>query len=473
MTPLSSQLLARGDDTIAAVATARGRSATALIRVSGARAFEIVGAITGADPLPPPRRVVLRVFRSARDGAPLDRGLLSLFCAPASYTGEDLAELSVHGGVVIQATLMEALVLAGARQALPGEFTRRALLNGKLDLLQAEAVGDLVDARSRRGVSAALRQLDGGLTRRINELREAVLEAEALVAYEIDFPEEDDGPVNPGRVISCCETIIQQLGSLHATATVGELLREGVPVVIAGVPNAGKSSLFNALLGERRSLVTEVPGTTRDAIEAVVDSGRWPLRLIDTAGLRDASEHVERLGIEVAESRIAEAAVILVCGESFGDVMEGVARARSLSTAPIVVAVTKRDLNGQDGAFTRCVEQLVEVSGTSVVSAHEVSAVTGNGLSDLLQGIELAVDQSDLAVEEDSPLLLRARHARAVAEAMSEVGLFMRAFRSNELPLAIACTHLRAGVDALESLVGVVEVEDVLGRVFSSFCVGK
>jgi tRNA modification GTPase len=245
--------------------------------------------------------------------------------------------------------VLARIIGAGARAALPGEFTRRAFLNGKVDLLQAEAIADLIDARSHGAAAAAFRQLDGGLTRRVEQLRNAIIEVEALIAYDIDFPEEDDGPIDRSRITDACDVLIAQLSGLLATAGMGEMLREGVLVVIAGVPNAGKSSLFNALVGRQRALVTDIPGTTRDAIEVVVDAGDWTLRLVDTAGLRATTEVVERLGIEVAEQYLAEAQLVLACGEGATDLETAITRSRLLSTAPVVAVRTKADLTPGDG----------------------------------------------------------------------------------------------------------------------------
>ena len=225
-------------------------------------------------------------------------------------------------------------VAAGARPAESGEFTRRAVLNGKLDLLQAEAIGDLVDASTRPAQRVALAQMDGGLSRRIEALRENILQLEALAAYDIDFPEEDDGPIPSARILSATASIIADLDRLLATAPVGELVRQGAVVVIAGAPNVGKSSLFNALLGRRRAIVTEVPGTTRDALEAVTEAESWPIRLIDTAGLRDATELVERLGIEVSREYLELADVVLVCGDSRATLAEAVRAISEISSAP-------------------------------------------------------------------------------------------------------------------------------------------
>jgi tRNA modification GTPase len=353
------------------------------------------------------------------------------------------------------------LISSGARQALPGEFTRRAVLNGKLDILQAEAIGDLIDATSHAMQRTALGQLDGGLSRRLLLLRENLIELEALIVYDIDFPEEDDGPVPREKVESAATRIVESLKALLATSPAGELIREGAIVVIAGPPNAGKSSLFNALLGRSRAIVTEIPGTTRDALEAVVDSGEWPIRLVDTAGLRETDDRIEKLGIEVSERYLASAHVILACAESAEGLEATVKRVARTSSAPVLQVQTKSDLVAKENQSTL----------SSPIIA--VSAETGVGLQDLLDAIDETLREKHGEIVPDFPVLTRARHRYAIAVACSELEQFQQAWREESLPAPVASVHLRTAVTALEELIGTVEVEDVFDRVFSSFCVGK
>src|SRR3990172_6052662 len=282
-------------DTIAALATPAGRSAVALIRLSGRDAVAIAGRVLRPFS-PDPARTARRARAVAPfSGETLDDVLYTTYPAPGSYTGDDLVEIGTHGGLLVPAEGLGALLAAGARPALPGEFTRRAMLNGKVDLLQAEGIADLVDATAPAQRRAALGQLDRGLSQRIGALREQVLALEALISYDIDFPEEDSGPVPAERVDRAIEGLCAALLGLLRTAAEGERLREGALVVIAGRPNVGKSSLFNALLGSERAIVTEIPGTTRDAIEASAVCDGFPFRLVDTAGLRESGDRVERL----------------------------------------------------------------------------------------------------------------------------------------------------------------------------------
>jgi tRNA modification GTPase len=446
------------EDTIVAVATPSGRGALALIRLSGPAAFSI--AAKHLRPLPSQARVTQ--LCNVYDGHELiDQALVTLFPAPNSFTGDDTVEFSTHGGYLVPSSVVAVLISSGARQALPGEFTRRAVLNSKLDILQAEAVGDLIDARSQSMRRTALGQLDGGLSRRLLQLRESLINLEALIVYDIDFPEEDDGPVPREKIDRTAAEIAGSLKALLSTAPTGELIREGAIVVIAGPPNAGKSSLFNALLGRSRAIVTETPGTTRDALEAVIDSGEWPLRLVDTAGLRDTDDRLERLGIEVSERYLADAHVVLACAESPESLEETVRLIGRNSNAPILPIRTKADL----------VSPRDEPAWLQPGIA--VSAETGVGLQDLLEAVNEVLRREHGEIVPDLPMLTRARHSRALSLASSELEEFRRAWREDNLPATIASVHLRAAVLAVEELIGTVDIEDIFDRVFSSFCVGK
>ena len=462
------------DDTIAAIATAPGRGALALVRVSGRDAHAVARRVVAPWPAIDRVATLVRCLHPAT-GERLDDAVATTYAAPRSYTGEDMVELSTHGGHLAPAAVLAALLAAGARQAQPGEFTRRAVLNGKLDLLQAEAVADLVDARSQAMRRAALEQLDGGLSRRVLALRDRLLDLEALIAYDIDFPEEDDGPVPRARIAGAIDEARGSVEALLATALAGELVREGALVVLGGEPNAGKSSLFNALLGARRAIVTEVPGTTRDAIEAVVDAGRWPLRLVDTAGLRESRDVVERLGIEVSERYLARAEAILVCGETRASrrrVLDRLLSGRGADgDAPIVVVPTKADA----AAFEAPDDAERAAAGASprVHLAAPVSAERGDGLGALLDTIGALLDAGHLSPAADAPLLTRERHRLALAAARDELAAFASAWNGGALPATVAAVHLRAAVGALEELIGTVDVEDVLERIFRTFCVGK
>jgi len=401
------------------------------------------------------------------DGSQLDRAVVTRLSAPASYTGEDMVELSCHGGWLIPPLIVDACVRAGARVAEPGEFTKRAYLRGKLDLTQAEAIADLIDARSRALHRAALTQLERGLSNRVAALRERLVKLEALLVHHIDFPEEDDPPVPLDDVRAEAEKLVTDLDAMLATAPEGELLREGALAVFAGRPNVGKSSLYNALIGEDRAIVTDEPGTTRDALEATVQLGGFPFRLVDTAGLRPATGQVERLGIEIAQRYMGRADVLLFCVPTGEGLTEADREFLEMErTAPVVLVETKSDLveSEPDGRHDDL---------TLGLSARiRVSVESGRGLDRFHEILPELVYAHVLAAGGESPVVTRQRHARALATARDEIALFGAGLQEG-LPAEVAATHLRPAETALEEILGVVSVDDVLDVVFRDFCVGK
>lgn len=417
------------------------------MRLSGSGCFDVAARCLEPFHPSPPRTVFRARLVHPESREPIDDCLAACFPAPHSYTGDDLVEFSTHGGLVTPAAALAALIAAGARPAAPGEFTRRAVLNGKMDLLQAEATADLVDAGSPAQRRRALQQLERGLSDRLAGLRGEILELEALIAYDIDFPEEDEGPVSPERVGRAWDAVRGRVAALLKTAPEGERLREGALLVIAGRPNAGKSSLFNALLGTERAIVTEVPGTTRDAIEAHAIIEGFPFRLVDTAGLRDSEERVERLGVEISKRYLNAADLILFCRDAAED------RLPDVGEKPVVEIVTKRDLRGRPAGMS-------------------VSVVTGDGLPELRRRLAEVAFGRLLALGDVEPVVTRARHRSALERALTELDAFWAA-RTSRVDAAATATHLRAAVLALDNLIGTVTPEDVLDRVFAAFCVGK
>jgi tRNA modification GTPase len=449
-------------DTIAALATSPGRSAVALIRVSGRDALAVAGSVLHPFATEPPRTARRARVASPASGEVLDDVLYTAYRAPASYTGEDLVEIGTHGGLLVPGEVLGALLAAGARLAHAGEFTRRALANGKLDLIQAEAIGDLINATAPAQRRAALAQLDRRLSYCVAALRDRVLSLEALVSYEIDFPEEDSGPVSPARVNAAMEELENALHTLMRTALEGERLRDGALAVIAGRPNVGKSSLFNALLGTERAIVTEVPGTTRDAIEAGATCAGFPFRLVDTAGLRPSGDRIERLGIEVSRRYLANADIVLLCVEASRELdAEDHGLAKELG-ARVMLVRTKSDL-----ASGRQHPKMGACGGE-----FRVSASTGTGLTELRAGLAERAYSTLSRRGDIEPVVTRARHRAALERALVEISAF-RGARDAGVEAAVAATHLRAAATALEDIIGLVTTDDVLDRVFSTFCVGK
>jgi tRNA modification GTPase len=438
-------------DTIVALATPPGKSALALIRVSGEGAFSVCERVVASFRAAPPRQSRVATFHDP-DGQPLDKGVYTVFPRPNSYTGEDLVELSCHGGLLVPPRLLAALHAAGARPAAPGEFTRRAVLNGKLDLVQAEAVGDLIDATAPAQAQLALRQMEGGLSRRLKELRQALIEVQALLSYDIDFPEEDDGPVSPSHIAGRIEATSAQIRRLIDTAPSSERLREGALLVFAGRPNAGKSSLFNALLGNNRALVTEIPGTTRDTIEAHADFLGWPVRLADTAGLWNAPDAIDRLGVEVSRRYIAAADLVLLCVESGREVAED--EVAIAASRPSLLVRTKADLAASPG------------------EGFPVSVVSGEGMHRLRRAAAEMVFAERLSLPDLEPVLTRERHRTALGRALAALeGAIPHLGRQRDAVLA--SQHVREATSALDELLGAVDIDEVLDQVFRSFCVGK
>lgn len=451
-------------DTIVAAATPPGPGALAVVRISGPGAFSIRCALAPDLRDPDARRAMLAGLHDPETGELLDRGIVTSYPAPASYTGEDMVEISCHGGYLIPRLLVEHALEAGARMAEPGEFTRRAYLNGKMDLLQAEAVCDLVGGHSRALHRVAVHQMERGLSARMSSARASLVRLEALLVHHLDFPDEDEPPTSLESVAREAREVRLRLAGVLATAPEGELLREGALTVLAGRPNSGKSSIFNALVGYERAIVTEVPGTTRDALEATVSLSGYPFRLVDTAGLRDTGERVEALGIEVARRYLAQADLVLFCAERGEGVPEADLGFLGERDCPLLVLETKADLarrgNGtadDDGGLPRRIA---------------TSVITGEGLEELARVLPGMVFGGLVQANADAPIVTRRRHRRALARAVEELHAFERALAKG-IPAEVAATHLRPAETALEEILGIVTLDEVLDRVFRDFCIGK
>jgi len=478
-------------DTIVAAATPPGPGALAVVRISGPSAFSVKRALAPDLRAPADRRAMLAGLHDPETGELLDRGIVTSYPAPASYTGEDMVEISCHGGYLIPGLLVEHAIEAGARMAEPGEFTRRAYLNGKMDLLQAEAVCDLVGGRSRALHRVAVHQMERGLSARMTAARESLVTLEALLVHHLDFPDEDEPPTSLESVAGEAREVRLRLEGVLATAPEGELLREGALTVLAGRPNSGKSSIFNALVGYERAIVTEVPGTTRDALEATVSLGGYPFRLVDTAGLRETGERVEALGIEVARRYLARADLVLYCAEGSEGVSEVDLEFLAACDCPFLVLETKADLARQgNGATLEYVDAgengysrseagqrgrpLAAAGGRREALPRRIatSVVTGEGLEELGRVLPGMVFGGLVQANADTPVVTRRRHRRALERAVGELNAFERAL-ADGIPAEVAATHLRPAETALEDILGIVTLDEVLDRVFRDFCIGK
>ncbi|HEY2387283.1 MAG TPA: tRNA uridine-5-carboxymethylaminomethyl(34) synthesis GTPase MnmE [Candidatus Binatia bacterium] len=454
-------------ETIAAIATPPGQGGVAIVRLSGPASHAIVAGLlrrAGGTSLEP-RRVYVGRLVERPGGRTLDQVLVFAMRGPHSYTGEDTAEIHCHGGSVLTRRILEAVLAAGARAAEPGEFTRRAFLNGRMDLAQAEAVGELIAARGDAALRLAWSQLEGQLSARVERLRDAVVGARALCEAAIDFPEDDVPEVEDGRLAHELGRVRGELEVLGATFERARVRFEGARVVLAGRPNVGKSSLLNVLAGRERAIVTPVAGTTRDVLEAAVVIGGVPAVVTDTAGIRDTDDPIERLGVERARAAIADAAcVVAVFDRSVALERADELVATVLATRPAVAVLNKRDLPARMGAA----QLRVLVGAVPIV---EVSALTGEGLGDLESAVATILLGGE-PVGDDEVVLFRVRHWEAVQRAAAELRRAEEALAARR-PLDLIAADLAAAAASLGAITGAVTSEDVLDRVFAEFCIGK
>jgi tRNA modification GTPase len=440
---MPSDELAR--DTIAAIATPAGRGGIGVVRVSGPLVPRIAAAVLGS--LPRPRLATFSAFRD-RHGEVIDEGLALHFPAPHSYTGEPVLELQGHGGPIVMHALLAACLDAGARLAEPGEFTRRAFLEGKLDLAQAEAVADLIDAASREAARSALRSLSGEFSAAIGALQARLVELRALTEAMLDFPEEDVDALHRDDAATRLDEVRRALGAVLAKSRQGSLLRGGIHVVLTGRPNVGKSSLLNRLAREERAIVTPIPGTTRDALREPILIEGVPLVVVDTAGLRESRDEIERLGMQRTQAELERADLVIAVFEA----------SRARDELPELPAASARiDVyNKLDLA-----PGFVPPEG-----AIAVSAKTGEGLEALRQRILQAAGWSSGS---EPVFLARERHLRALAEAATHLAAAAGEARRWEF----FAEELRLAHAALGRITGEFSADDLLGEIFARFCIGK
>jgi tRNA modification GTPase len=452
---LQAKSVTQPDDPIAAVATAPGRGGIGVVRVSGKHLAPLAQALLGT--LPTPRRAIRAAFLDAR-GAAIDDGLALYFRGPHSYTGEDVLELQGHGGQMVLQMLLKRCLELGARPAEPGEFTRRAFLNGKLDLAQAESVADLIEAASESAARCALRSLRGEFSAAVEELLRQLIELRMLVEATLDFPEEDLDPLDRDDAKGRHAGLLRALQSALAKSRQGSLLRSGLHVVLAGQPNVGKSSLLNRLAGEDLAIVTPIPGTTRDSVRQAIQIDGVPLNVVDTAGLRDTADEVESMGIARTWSEIEKADVVLL----LVDARAGVTKedldlvTRIPQGAMRVFVHNKIDLAGGEPRLQR---------GEGPTSLY-LSAKTGAGM-DLLRAELLAVIGWQRGAED--LFMARERHLTALRQAAQHAARAGEHFGRPEL----FAEELRLAQQQLNSITGEFAADDLLGEIFSRFCIGK
>lgn len=452
-------------ETIAAIATPLGQGGVAIVRVSGPDAHAIVrDLLDRCEPLSP-RRVYVRRLLDRAQGRPIDEVLVFTMRAPRSYTGEDTAEIQCHGGSVVSRRVLAAVLEAGARPAAPGEFTRRAFMNGRLDLAQAEAVADLIAARSDAAQRLAWSQLEGHLSGRVDTLRTALLEARALCEAAIDFPDEDLPEFGEARLGQELARIRAEIEALAATFERTRVRYEGARVVLVGRPNVGKSSVLNAVAGRERAIVTPIAGTTRDVLEVTVTLRGVPVVMADTAGIRATDDIVELAGVERAHAALADAGcVVAVLDRSRALEPADRAVAAAVRGRPLVMVLNKCDLPGVVSP-----DELRALFGDAPVV--EVSALLGAGL----EALEAAVARVLLVGSDGNEQevgIFRERHLDALRRAAADLARAEDALRT-KAPLELLASDLAVAAEALGSITGAVTSEDVLDRVFAEFCIGK
>ena len=483
----------RNEDTICAPATVPGTGAISVIRVTGHEALDIADKVIKCKKgsISESKGYTIKFGVILDDaGTVLDEVLVSIFRAPHSYTGENSVEISCHASSYIVSAVMNLLYAAGARAAEPGEFTQRAFLNGKMDLAQAEAVADVIASQNAAAHRIAFKQMKGGFSSELKGMRGELLELVSLMELELDFSEEEVEFADRSRLDSLLEQIIAHVGRLIDSFRLGNAIKNGVPVAIAGATNTGKSTLLNALLGEDRAIVSDVHGTTRDTIEETLNIDGILFRFIDTAGLRETTEVVEQIGIERTFKKISEATIVLGMidltrdFESTCETVHSIVEKVDFETQKLVFLLNKTDIsevNNNVSIINYIVSQLDtkgitcspfnnEENCGSGVQIIPISAKTGSGISDLRS--VLAASQRDLLGDSDTTLVTNQRHVQALSDARTSL-LRVREGLATGLPTDLAAQDIREAIYHLGSIVGEISTDEVLGNIFRNFCIGK
>jgi tRNA modification GTPase len=451
-------------DSIAAIATPLGEGGLSVIRVSGRNALDIGDRIFRSAAKPPVAPSIAQSHtvhygHVVENGVKLDEVLLTVFRAPKSFTREDVVEISCHGGILITKLILEAIVRAGARPAGPGEFSRRAFLNGRLDLSQAEAIADLIRARTELAVQVAQEQLSGSISRSVESLRTGIIASLAHIEAHIDFPDEDISPDTREALLANLSGVKNKISALLSTAFQGQVLRNGIRATLIGSPNAGKSSLLNLLLGRERAIVSPIPGTTRDTVEEMANINGIPVIFVDTAGVRTASDSIEAEGVRRSQEAAGRADLILhVIDGSRPLAPEDLALLEQFSGRPRILVINKSDLS----ASARLPEG---------VPVQRISCLTQNGLDALRESIHCRILGGGV-VAEHTQVAINTRHANALRRALETVQRSISALE-DILGHEIVAFELRVALGAIGEIGGITTTDDLLDSIFSQFCIGK
>jgi len=472
----------RNQDTICAPATVPGTGAISVIRISGPEALaiadKVIACLNGSISEAGGYTIKFGTVSDA-DGRVIDEVLASVFRAPHSYTGEDSVEISCHASSYIVSEIMELLHNAGARAAEPGEFTQRAYLNGKMDLAQAEAVADVISSQNAAAHRIAFNQMKGGFSSELRDMRSELLELVSLMELELDFSEEEVEFADRSRLDNLLAQIISHVSRLIDSFRLGNAIKNGVPVAIAGATNTGKSTLLNALLGEDRAIVSDIHGTTRDTIEETLNIDGILFRFIDTAGLRETTETVERIGIERTFKKISEASIVLGMIDLTRDFETTCETVREIiskvdfNTQKLVILLNKTDISGVNNNVSTSNFIVSELENKGVrenVAIIPISAKTCTGIHELRAN--LATSQRNLLADSDTTLVTNQRHVQALTDARTSL-LRVREGLASGLPTDLASQDIREAIYHIGSIVGEISTDEVLGNIFANFCIGK
>ena len=448
--------MADGNDTIAAIATSSGRGGIAIIRVSGPLSPKISEIFCGKRP--EPRNATYCAFKD--DDGIIDRGILIFFPRPASYTGEDMLELHCHGGSVVPGLLLRRLIELGARRARPGEFSERAFVNGKIDLLQAEAIADLIDSQSEKAARSAMRSLEGAFSGNVNLLLEKLIQLRVYIEGALDFPDEEIDILEEANISDRIQAYIDELDTLLVRVRRGRILREGLNLVITGRPNAGKSSLFNRLAQSDRAIVTEIPGTTRDLIEEQIQIDGVSVNITDTAGIRNTADRIEQEGMKRAQEALGCADIII--------------EVRDCAAAAADIFITEKEFADKIVIIVNNKIDLVDLKPGAGRDARGVFTVALSAKTGV--GMDLLIDRLQQSLAEESSgedaILARERHIDALGDARRFMQQGLEKYRQHKSTELLA-EELRYAQDALGKITGKFVTDDLLGEIFSRFCLGK